>query len=240
MKKKLLTAAILSASCLFASAYTLETAAGYWGENGSSKDVTKQTNGDNGFTLTATGTKFTSPTSTRDEVSFSFTIDCTKLDLNTGTDLLLFHFDGTARYDFGIGYDAETDRLSFTWGSNYEYAKFGNALTSADKIKTFTVSFGDNGTRAWDESGNFWSSHNLKGNIDSGEISSIVVSSAGAKALNSLVVWDKDIDYGSDNGVSTAAIATQVAKSVVPEPSAFGLLAGLGALSLVASRRRRR
>lgn len=240
MKKKLLTAVILSASCLFASAYTLESSAGYWGENGSSKDVTKQDNDDGGFTLTATGTKFTSPTNTRDEVSFSFTIDCSLINLDTERDLLLFHFDGNSRDDFGVGYDAETNRLSFTWGSNYEYAKFGYELTKGVGTKTFTVSFGDQGTRAWDESGNFWSSHNLRGNIDSGEISSIVVSSAGAKALNSLVVWDKDIDYGSDNGVSTAAIATQSAQSIIPEPSAFGLLAGLGALSLVASRRRRR
>lgn len=45
-------------------------------------------------------------------------------------------------------------------------------------------------------------------------------------------------------GYSTDALATkgdlEKYYSAVPEPSAFGMLAGLGALALVASRRRRK
>lgn len=233
---------MLSCSYLIASAYTTETAAGYFSSNGNSSGVEKSDNGQGGYTLTSTGTKFTSPTATRDEVSFSFTIDTSKINLDTSADLLLFHFDGDSANDFGIGYDAETDQLSFTWGNNYGYGKFGEKLTQSSGIKTFTVSFGDQGTRAWDENGAFWSLFRLKGNIDSSEIDSIVVSSSGASALTSLIVWDKDIDWanGGATGKETAIAAAKVAQSIVPEPSAFGLLAGIGALALVASRRRRK
>ena len=239
MKKKLLTAAIFSASCLFASAYTLESAAGYWGENGSSKDVTKQDNDDGGFTLTGTGLGFTSATANRrDELTFSFTIDCSSFDLESSSNIYFFHFDGN-QGDLGVGYRADRNYLTMFWnGTPYQTNAFG--VASPTGVQTFTVSFGDSGTRVWDSQGNFWSSNNLKGNIDNGEISTIVFSASGASAIDSLIVWDKDIDYGSDSGKATAIAAAKLAQSVVPEPSAFGLLAGLGALSLVASRRRRR
>ena len=242
MKKLLLTIGAVSCSCLIASAYTTETAAGYFSTNGNSSGVEKSDNGQGGYTLTSTGTKFTSPTTSRDEVSFSFTIDTSKIELETSVDLLLFHFDGDAAYDFGIGYDAGADQLSFTWGNNYKFGRFGNKLTKDSGVKTFTVSFGDQGTRAWDESGGFWTLFNLRGNIDSSEIDSIVVSSSGSSALTSLIVWDKDIDWvnGGATGKETAIAAAKVAQSIVPEPSAFGLLAGIGGLALVASRRRRK
>ena len=43
-----------------------------------------------------------------------------------------------------------------------------------------------------------------------------------------------------DVGVYNAVLTTTEMASMIPEPSAFGLLAGLGALALVASRRRRK
>ena len=45
---------------------------------------------------------------------------------------------------------------------------------------------------------------------------------------------------GSNGGVAVSIDNVQVSYSAIPEPSAFGLLAGLGALALVASRRRRK
>lgn len=49
--------------------------------------------------------------------------------------------------------------------------------------------------------------------------------------------WTVQVD-GADTGLTLSVNEDGVA-TVVPEPSAFGLLAGLGALALVASRRRR-
>ena len=43
-----------------------------------------------------------------------------------------------------------------------------------------------------------------------------------------------------DVGIYNAVLTTTEMASMIPEPSAFGLLAGLGALALVASRRRRK
>ena len=43
-----------------------------------------------------------------------------------------------------------------------------------------------------------------------------------------------------DVGIYNAVLSTTEMASMIPEPSAFGLLAGLGALALVASRRRRK
>ncbi|HIV04039.1 MAG TPA: PEP-CTERM sorting domain-containing protein, partial [Candidatus Spyradosoma merdigallinarum] len=44
----------------------------------------------------------------------------------------------------------------------------------------------------------------------------------------------------NNGGVAVSIDNVQVSYSAIPEPSAFGLLAGLGALALVASRRRRK
>lgn len=59
----------------------------------------------------------------------------------------------------------------------------------------------------------------------------------GLATTGSLIGSDGSVS-GSSYGAVVAATLTEVEASI-PEPSAFGLLAGLGALALVASRRRR-
>ena len=54
------------------------------------------------------------------------------------------------------------------------------------------------------------------------------------------VIFNANEAEGSNGGVAVSIDNVQVSYSAIPEPSAFGLLAGLGALALVASRRRRK
>ena len=54
------------------------------------------------------------------------------------------------------------------------------------------------------------------------------------------VIFNANEAGGSNGGVAVSIDNVQVSYSAIPEPSAFGLLAGLGALALVASRRRRK
>ena len=54
------------------------------------------------------------------------------------------------------------------------------------------------------------------------------------------VIFKANEAGGSNGGVAVSIDNVQVSYSAIPEPSAFGLLAGLGALALVASRRRRK
>ena len=73
--------------------------------------------------------------------------------------------------------------------------------------------------------------------------SNIVFSGVSGFSATSLTVDDTYVDsfnYLTGESFTSVDAAKSVATSLVPEPSAFGLIAGVGALALVASRRRRR
>ena len=239
MKKNLLTAAILSASCLFASAYTKDSATGYVSlDNGlltTSDGVKLSGNTTNGYTLTledGSGWVGTSDSGTRDDITFACTIDFAKIDFKD-VDMRFFYVDGS-RGDLGIGWDVETKCITTTWGNDYDIQISGLGATG---LVTFVFTMGDGGSRIYKNSDSgFWTKTSVKGDL--GTVSSLVVSSEAAAAIDNLVVWNKDIAFSGGN--ANVASALQTSTSLIPEPSAFGLLAGLGALSLVASRRRRR
>ena len=71
-------------------------------------------------------------------------------------------------------------------------------------------------------------------------------SGMSTSAVNGLYVGDwggdpsEQLGGTMDVGIYNAVLSTEQMASMIPEPSAFGLLAGLGALALVASRRRRK
>lgn len=73
--------------------------------------------------------------------------------------------------------------------------------------------------------------------------SNIVFNGSSGFSATSLTVNETYVsrfDYATGESFSSVTDAKLAATSFIPEPSAFGLLAGLGALALVASRRRRR
>ena len=61
-----------------------------------------------------------------------------------------------------------------------------------------------------------------------------------ATSLNVTDAYVTSYEYSAVSAFADVATAEKAALAVVPEPSAFGMLAGLGALALVASRRRRK
>ena len=239
MKKLLLTIGAVSVFPLFASAFTIGSSVGYVGGDNVSSKIKKEAIESGGYNLR--GENFTAEVGQYDVCTFSFTVDCSNINLEAEADFMLFYFDAST--DVGIGYDAEQDKLTVSWGSDYDYFIWGEKLTNNSEAKTFTVSFADNGTRIWTDSGGYYTNWRLRGNINNGPVSSIVVTEEGASSVDSLVFWNKDIEFANNatnTGVSSAIAAAKVAQSIVPEPSAFGLLAGIGGLALVVSRRRRK
>lgn len=66
------------------------------------------------------------------------------------------------------------------------------------------------------------------------------VSGFTATSLNVTDAYVTSYEYSAVSAFADVATAEKAALAVVPEPSAFGMLAGVGALALVASRRRRK
>ena len=118
-------------------------------------------------------------------------------------------------------------------GENYDDAKSYGASGAFDTVLFLTVSGGTASLYEQTEAGN--------------EVV-LVAQTTGmsTSAVNGLYVghWDgrSSQQQGGtmDVGIYNAVLSTTEMASMIPEPSAFGLLAGLGALALVASRRRRK
>lgn len=238
MKKYFITSLLFAAGTLFGNAFTVSTAKGYVslddGKLTTPDGVTLSGDTTNGYTLSlGTGDWVgVSDSGNRDDVTLAVTIDFSKVKFDT-QDMCLFYLDGS-RGDLGIGWNVETGCITGTWNNDYD---FSISQLKAEGVVTFAFTMGDGGSRIYKDSGTgFWTSTGLKGDL--GTVSGLVVNASVASALDNLVAWDKDIAFNGGNDSVASAFAAST--SLIPEPSAFGLLAGVGALALVTSRRRRK
>lgn len=96
------------------------------------------------------------------------------------------------------------------------YAFIGSAKTVADSkaFSLFSFKFGNNDILCFED-----------------DSQSIIFSDNNSLSENDMPTWILHVGKSIDGIINLA---------IIPEPSAFGLLAGLGALALVAARRRRR
>ncbi len=173
--------------------------------------------------------------------------------LNFSFDMNVNHLKGSFTFTL------QSDDLSIAMGKNYDSEAFNYGKTSDVSKSVYLFQNGGVGT----DSGAITSGvqsvddfsivANSKFTV-SGEISA--PSASGENFTLKLIVGDKEVssfDLGTTSfslkklgffgeGVNNVTNVTfsDLKISVVPEPSAFGLLAGAGALALVAARRRRR
>ena len=165
---------------------------------------------------------------------------------------------GAVNIDLQMGYTSTEDEISLTTRIA--------AGTSFVLSSTTTLEFNDmssgTGVLVWNLSADDVANQNVlisgSGTVAFSENATIVLNFESEAALDAVVNNNASFQlFGEDvsaTGLSNASWTVQVAgeetgrtlsvnedgvATVVPEPSAFGLLAGLGALALVASRRRR-
>ena len=161
--------------------------------------------------------------------SADYVFEFTLVSIPTQEQIVLGFYRGSAVND-AYGYNAIVlnvlnDNMTLTVGRGRAHDTVNNA-TGIDFDTTFTFAGADDDKRTFTQE------------IEKGITYTLTVT-GGDQAMTPTLSWDGGSETltsykGNMNG--NAALTS----AVIPEPSAFGLLAGLGALALVGTRRRRR
>ena len=245
MKKYITVAALLAAGTAFASADVVV------------KDSTQSTDSYDAETGLLTGEGLF------DQEQYHAASTTIKLDLTnlgfvgvdggySGEDTILVEYRiGEASTTSAIGLAATTDGIKLTWQGSV-WSNLSSHYISWDALKADSFTEGEStyvvltleSTRALNASGGGTFVYNSEG--DAHVSGADTAANFGASGLRSTADYSSiylNSDYVAAAYV-TPGVATKeqivAAGNVIPEPSAFGMLAGLGALALVASRRRRK
>ena len=268
MKKHITVAALLAAGTAFANAYTVETDSSFYTNPPAWVYVWTGAGADNAWGTAGNWVTLRSPSasSTQDAangpagadpafIGYDFSFDNGSQVLTSTAARLEISapgwLDGGKRIYLG-------SNVTLSGGSNgfknvtFNFGDFsGTSTISMGEFwkQNYTVSFAGDVTMTEDTfSYTLFSATNMYQNAGTWDASAVSVTDASGNKLTYTTdenlfgtagyYWLGESGEASASGGSPFTLTLHA--TAVPEPSAFGLLAGLGALALVASRRRRR